>query len=99
MIAMRKNFFRRLWVVFCFWCVFGVPALEKLGAVDKLEPTAQMHAETLYMVRCLNTIHYNHRPLSTLSMDEILDVYLKNLDGSHLFFFQSDVEEIHSQYN
>jgi carboxyl-terminal processing protease len=58
-----------------------------------------MHTETLYMVRCLSGIHYERRPISALSREEILDAYLEDLDPQRLFFLQSDVDAIHSRYN
>lgn len=69
------------------------------GDGNGFAPTPQMRTETLHMMRCLGGIHYAHRPISSLPLDEILDVYLKNLDGMHMFFLQSDVDEIHSRYN
>lgn len=63
-----------------------------------LTPTAQMHTETLYMMKCLSGIHYERRPISSLSTSEILDTYLKELDPHHLYFLQSDVDYIHSRY-
>jgi carboxyl-terminal processing protease len=68
-------------------------------ASEQLRPSAQMHTETLYMVRCLAGIHYDHRPISALSRDEILDAYLDDLDPQHLFFLRQDVEDIHARYN
>ncbi|MDR2576673.1 MAG: carboxy terminal-processing peptidase [Puniceicoccales bacterium] len=66
---------------------------------EPLRPTAQMPTETLYMMRCLSGLHYNRRPISTLSRDEILDAYLQDLDPQKLFFLQSDIDGIHSRYN
>lgn len=63
-----------------------------------LAPTAQMHTETLYMMKCLSGIHYERRPISSLSSSEILDTYLNELDPHHLYFLQSDVDHIHSRY-
>lgn len=65
---------------------------------NDLAPTAQMHTETLYMMRCLSGIHYERRPVSSLSMGDILTAYLEDLDPQHLFFFARDVAEIQSRY-
>ncbi|MDR0340244.1 MAG: PDZ domain-containing protein, partial [Puniceicoccales bacterium] len=64
-----------------------------------LQPTAQMHTETLYMVRCLSGIHYDRKPISAISHGKILDAYLEDLDPQHMFFLQSDVDNIHSRYD
>jgi carboxyl-terminal processing protease len=93
---MKWNILRPLRLGLCVGLLL-VPPL--LGAGTEFTATPQMRTETLHMVRCLGGIHYAHRPLSSLSLDEILDVYLKNLDGAHMFFLQSDVDEIHSRYN
>ncbi|MDR3117159.1 MAG: carboxy terminal-processing peptidase [Puniceicoccales bacterium] len=69
-----------------------------LGA-GELHPTAQMHTETLYMVRCLAGIHYERRPVSSLAQRDILQAYLDELDGQRLFFFLSDADEIFSRYD
>lgn len=74
-------------------------AVPAMGAKNGFTPTPQMRTETLHMIRCLDGIHYAHRPISSQPMDEILDVYLKNLDDARMFFLQSDVDEIHSRYN
>jgi carboxyl-terminal processing protease len=58
-----------------------------------------MHTETLYMVRCLSAIHYDRRPISALSRDEIIDAYLAELDPQRLFLLQADVDEIRARYN
>lgn len=70
---------------------------SKIAPMD-LIPTAQMHSETLYMMRCLSGIHYNRKPISSLPMGEILQSYLADLDPQHLFFLESDVENIQSRY-
>ncbi|MDR2676983.1 MAG: carboxy terminal-processing peptidase [Puniceicoccales bacterium] len=80
-------------------CVGLLLATSLRGDGSGFVPTPQMRTETLHMIRCLGGIHYAHRPISSLPLDEILDVYLKNLDGAHMFFLQSDVDEIHSRYN
>ncbi|MDR1437517.1 MAG: carboxy terminal-processing peptidase [Puniceicoccales bacterium] len=91
------------WIHFRRWLALALfPSLffsrASVGA-NEFTPTAQMRTETLYMVRCLAGIHYNHRPLSALSMDEILTIYMESLDPQHLFFLKSDSEDIHSRYN
>lgn len=65
----------------------------------QLVPSAEMHTETLYMMRCLSGIHYDRKPVSSFSMAEILATYFKDLDPLHLFFLQSDITEIQTRYN
>jgi carboxyl-terminal processing protease len=85
-----------VWMVRIFFAVAVWPLCH---GSSELSGGAQMHTETLYMVRCLAGIHYDRRPISALSRDEILDAYLDDLDGQRLFFLRSDVEEIHSRYD
>jgi carboxyl-terminal processing protease len=93
---MKWNIFRPI----CLGVCVGLSLVAPLpGDGTGFVPTPQMRTETLHMVRCLGGIHYAHRPLSSLPLDEILDVYLKNLDGAHMFLLQADVDEIHSRYN
>ncbi|MDR1456593.1 MAG: carboxy terminal-processing peptidase [Puniceicoccales bacterium] len=93
---MKRNIFRPIHLGVCIGLLFATPVFGDGGG---LAPTAQMRTEIIHMVRCLGGIHYAHRPLSSLPLDEVLDVYLNNLDGTHMFFLQSDVDEIHSRYN
>ncbi|MDR0679020.1 MAG: carboxy terminal-processing peptidase [Puniceicoccales bacterium] len=66
---------------------------------ESLQPTAQMHTETLYMVRCLSGIHYDRKPISAIPRGKVLDTYLEDLDPQHMFFLQSDVDDIHARYD
>ncbi|MDR2030246.1 MAG: carboxy terminal-processing peptidase [Puniceicoccales bacterium] len=74
-------------------------ALATGSGTAALAPTAQMHTETLYMVRCLAGVHYERRPISSLSQRDILLNYLDELDGQRLFFLRSDVDDILARYD
>jgi carboxyl-terminal processing protease len=87
------------WSVRIVRVFYSVAILSLCCGMEESGNSAQMHTETLYMVRCLSSIHYDRRPISTLSRDEILDAYLADLDSQRLFFLQSDVDAFHSRYN
>ncbi|MDR2667882.1 MAG: carboxy terminal-processing peptidase [Puniceicoccales bacterium] len=69
------------------------------GNLPALQPTAQMHTETLYVVRCLSGIHYDRRPISSSGNGDVIDAYLNDLDPQRIFFLQRDIDDIHSRYD
>ena len=79
-----------------FQPVFGEEAATtgdyKAEHIEKLEPTSSMRAETIYIVRCMEELHYQHHDVSALSNDEILTEYMSALDFNKLFFTKDDVD-------
>lgn len=70
----------------------------KTKHLEKLEPTSSMRAETIYIVRCLEELHYKHRDVSALSNDEIITEYMSSLDFNKLFFTKDDVDNFKKRF-
>lgn len=95
---MKMEKARKIFLGFLLFFSQIIPGVCEDNPRNELTPTAQMHTETLCMMRCLSGIHYERRPISSLSMGEILTTYLQDLDPQHLFFLAHDVNEIQSRY-
>jgi carboxyl-terminal processing protease len=54
-------------------------------------PTREMRAETIYMMRCMEELHYNHKDISLLDHKEVLSDYMAELDINHMIFLQKEV--------
>ena len=59
---------------------------------ETLSPTREMRAETIYMVRCMEELHLEHRDISELDNKEILLEFLSELDKNKMIFLQSEVD-------
>lgn len=59
---------------------------------ETLSPTREMRAETIYMVRCMEELHLEHRDISELDNKEILLEFLSELDNNKMIFLQSEVD-------
>jgi carboxyl-terminal processing protease len=83
----------RLLAGFCV-AVAGVVA-GFAGSVDVAEeslmPTREMREETIYMVRCMEELHLEHKNLSLLDNRAIMLDYLEELDQMKMIFLQGDV--------
>ena len=62
-------------------------------------PTSGMRAETIYMARCMEELHYNHKDLSLLDNKEVLVDYMSELDWHKMFFLQKDVEDFIKRFS
>jgi carboxyl-terminal processing protease len=68
-------------------------ALAKAEAINKpLTWTPQLGKTAIEVVADLETRHYNKQILDDTLSAQLLDAYLKSLDGSRLFLLQSDVD-------
>ena len=73
--------------------LFGSLALAKSDAINKpLAWTPQLGKTAIEVVADLETRHYNKQILDDALSAQLLDAYLKSLDGSRLFLLQSDVD-------
>ncbi len=60
---------------------------------NAIVPTREMRAETIYMARCMEELHYNHKDLSLLDNKEILIDYMSELDLHRMFWLQQDIDD------
>lgn len=64
-----------------------------------MTPTHEMRAETIYMARCMEELHYNHKDLSLLDNKEILLDYMSELDWYKMFFSQKEVDDFVKRFS
>lgn len=64
-----------------------------------VSPTHGMRAETIYMARCMEELHYNHRDLSMLDNKEVLIDYMGELDWHKMFFLQKEVDDFVNRFS
>lgn len=56
-------------------------------------PTHEMRAETIYMTRCMEELHYNHKDIALLDHKEILIDYISELDVHRMILLQKEVDD------
>ena len=64
-----------------------------LSSVAAIDPYPQLGETATDLVEKLETRHYSKRKLDDQLSSELLDAYLKSLDPSRSFLYQSDVDE------
>jgi carboxyl-terminal processing protease len=69
----------------------GKFSIEDLN-IRPLEPSFTTTAETLFMMKCLEEIHYVHKKLSSLNHGDIIKDFLASLDSSKMYLFQPDID-------
>ncbi|MDR2737472.1 MAG: carboxy terminal-processing peptidase [Puniceicoccales bacterium] len=86
-------------------CAFVIPiavcggqAFSAQHIEDKLTPTRAMRAETMYMVRCMEELHLEHRNISLLDNRAILSEFLTSLDPWKMIFLQKDADATIGQF-
>ncbi|MDR2776857.1 MAG: carboxy terminal-processing peptidase [Puniceicoccales bacterium] len=61
---------------------------------NSLFPTREMRAETIYMVRCMEELHLEHKTISLLDNRTIMIEFLSELDHGKMIFLQKDVDTL-----
>jgi carboxyl-terminal processing protease len=62
-------------------------------------PTREMRAETIYMTRCMEELHYNHRDISLLDHRAILNNYMGELDFNRMILTQGEVDDFVKRFS
>lgn len=70
--------------------VLGILSLTSWASI---EPYPQLSETALDLVEKLENRHYSKREFDDQLSSELLDSYLKSLDPSHSFLYQSDIDE------
>ncbi|MDR1891219.1 MAG: carboxy terminal-processing peptidase [Puniceicoccales bacterium] len=63
-------------------------------ADNSLSPTRAMRAETIYMVRCMEELHLEHKTISLLDNKAIMIEFLSELDHWKMIFLQKDIDAL-----
>lgn len=71
-------------------CTLGALSLASWASID---PYAQLGETATDLVEKLETRHYSKRKLDDELSSALLDAYLKSLDPSRSFLYQSDIDE------
>ncbi len=61
-------------------------------------PTREMRAETIYMVRCMEELHLEHKNISMLDNRDILTDFISELDINKMILLQSEVDGLIKKY-
>ncbi|MDR1233068.1 MAG: carboxy terminal-processing peptidase [Puniceicoccales bacterium] len=72
-------------------CLRGT-SVPEIG--NSLFPTREMRAETIYMVRCMEELHLEHKTISLLDNRTIMIEFLSELDHWKMIFLQKDVDAL-----
>ncbi|MDR2603204.1 MAG: carboxy terminal-processing peptidase [Puniceicoccales bacterium] len=72
-------------------CLRAIPVAE---TGNSLFPTREMRAETIYMVRCMEELHLEHKTISLLDNRTIMVEFLSELDHGKMIFLQKDVDAL-----
>lgn len=64
-----------------------------------LEPTIAHMSETLFMVKCLEEIHYLHKKLSMINSKEVIKDFLSSLDSAKMYMLQSEVDNYMDRFS
>ncbi|MDR1255518.1 MAG: carboxy terminal-processing peptidase [Puniceicoccales bacterium] len=62
-------------------------------------PTREMRAETIYMMRCMEELHYNRKDISLLDHSTILRDYMGELDINRMIFTQKEVDDFTKRFS
>ena len=78
-----------------FRAALAIPVLSLLSLTSwaAIEPYPQLSETALDLVEKLEHRHYSKREFDDQMSSELLDSYLKSLDPTHSFLYQSDVDE------
>lgn len=70
---------------------------KAVAATKKLSPTADQAKASRLVARQLSVLHYNKTPLNDALSADIWTRYLNDLDGQHVYFLASDIEQFKAQ--
>ncbi|MDR1401686.1 MAG: carboxy terminal-processing peptidase [Puniceicoccales bacterium] len=70
------------------------PASSENKITPSIMPTREMRAETIYMVRCMEELHLEHKNISMLDNRAILIDFLEELDPWKMMFLQREVDAL-----
>lgn len=89
------------WRVLLLSCAIfcGRLIAEDASKVEKpFGPTREMRAETIYMVRCMEELHLEHKNISMLDNRDILTDFISELDINKMILLQSEVDGLIKKY-
>jgi carboxyl-terminal processing protease len=81
-------------------CLMAAALLSNAAPIPReatIEPTVDMSKTAVELVEKLENRHYSKRKFDDELSSQLLDNYLKSLDPSHYFFFQSDVDKFETR--
>ncbi|MEX0323027.1 MAG: carboxy terminal-processing peptidase [Puniceicoccaceae bacterium] len=58
----------------------------------------RLKKETVYAIDLIQRYHYKQTSFADIDSEELLRQYIKDLDGSHVFFLQSDIDFLISRF-
>jgi carboxyl-terminal processing protease len=94
---MKNSFLSKIFCIVQILLISGgefCMAADAGQSLDMLSPTREMRRETIYMVRCMEELHFEHRDISLLDNRAILEEFLTGLDQRKMVFLQKDADEL-----
>lgn len=77
-------------------CVFAGPLTARTDRTFNVPPSLTLEIKTL--IRLLEEAHYNREAVKPKDYEEIVPRFMGDLDGQHLFFLDSDLQNFRKQY-
>ena len=87
---------RRITLTFALLAVCGIAFAKPVAENPTplvLKPTADQTEAAIWAMRFLSRFHYKPMPLDDAMSEKIFKAYLDSLDGDHLFFTQTDIDQ------
>lgn len=75
----------------------AAPKAAAVAVRKNLTPTAEQAKASRLVARQLSVLHYNKTPLNDELSADIWTRYLSDLDGQHVYFLASDIEQFKAQ--
>ncbi|MDR1528072.1 MAG: carboxy terminal-processing peptidase [Puniceicoccales bacterium] len=98
-LGSMNKFFKTFYSIFAIVVLsFGQGSFLRATSVTEvggsLFPTREMRAETIYMVRCMEELHLEHKTISLLDNRTVMIEFLSELDHGKMIFLQKDVDAL-----
>ena len=87
---------RRITLTFALLAACGMAFAKPVAEAPTplvLKPTADQTEAAIWAMRFLSRFHYKPMPLDDAMSEKIFKAYLDSLDGDHLFFTQTDIDQ------
>ncbi|KAF0095598.1 MAG: carboxyl-terminal processing protease [Puniceicoccaceae bacterium 5H] len=77
---------------------FSISTPSVFGLDVSRDVRDRLKKETIYAIDMIQRYHYKQKPFQDLDALELIDSYMEDLDGSHLFFLQEDQDFAHARF-
>ena len=81
--------------------IFGANAISDerpTDVVTRLEPTAKMRTETIYLIRLLEELHFAKKSIKTINHGKLIENFMLCFDANRMFFQQQDFDKFTKRF-